>query len=715
MSTIARGCIERLDLDAAFAVPGVLDILTEENTSELKTVAFTGGGGGASTSIQQLGPEIAHAGQIIAVVIADTFEAASEAAQKVEVTYAAESPSATFGSPRLTEDDAAKVSKIHTRLPNVGDAEAALGEAEMTVDVEYATPTQHHNSIELFTTTCSWVDDRLTIYEPSQFVYGLKSSVAQRLAAEAEKVEVVSPFVGGAFGSKATMTPRTALIALAAKRLNRPVKLVATRSQGFTVSTYRAETRHHVRLGARRDGKLVGYAHEGWEISSRPDAYVVAGVEESARLYAFFSLETNVNVVHAGRSTPDFMRSPPMVPYMYALETAMDELAVKLAMDPIELRRINDTMIEPIEGKPFSSRSLMKCYDRAAEGFGWIRRNPQPGSMRQGEWLIGWGCATALYPTHIGPAAVRVRLLPAGDVTVQTAAHEIGTGAYTVIGQMAAERLGVPLGSVTVEIGDSRLPPAPVAGGSNTTASTCSAVMKACDGIRRKLSHAAVTANEGALAGRDPTQLTFRNGQIVAPDGAAELVEETFRRLGTSVIEEYAEFIPHGAPPEAVKDLYAGKVTLVGGPEGEKMMFAMGAELVEVRVHKLTREIRVPRIVGAFAAGHLMNTRTARSQLMGGMIWGIGSALHEATEIDPRNARYVNDNLADYIIPVNADAPSVEVILVPEEDHDVNPAGVKGLGELGNVGTAAAISNAVYHATGIRVRKLPIRIEDLLA
>jgi xanthine dehydrogenase YagR molybdenum-binding subunit len=403
-----------------------------------------------------------------------------------------------------------------------------------------------------------------------------------------------------------------------------------------------------------------------------------------------------------------------MIPYMYALETAMDELAVKLGMDPIELRRVNDTMTEPIEGKPFSSRSLMKCYDQAADSFGWMRRNPRPGSMHDGEWLIGWGCATALYPTHIAPAAVRVRLSPAGDVRVQTAAHDLGTGAYTVIGQMAAEHLGVPLGSVTVELGDSRLPVGPVAGGSNTTASTCSAVMKACDAIRWKLFHSAATAEESALAGRDPAELTLRNGQLVAHDGAAEDLEEAFRRLGTSVIEEYAEFIPHGAPSDAVKNLYAGKVTFVGGPEGEKMMYAMGAEFVEVRVHALTREIRVPRTVGAFAAGRLMNTRTAHSQLMGGMIWGIGSALHEATEIDPRNARYVNDNLADYSIPVNADTPSVKVILVSEEDHDVNPVGVKGLGELGNVGTAAAISNAVYHATGIRVRKLPIRIEDVL-
>jgi xanthine dehydrogenase YagR molybdenum-binding subunit len=421
-STIARGRIERLALGAAFAVPGVLDILTEDNTSELKNVAFSPRGGGASTSIQRLGPEIEHAGQIIAVVIADTFEAAREAALKVEVTYAPDKPSATFGSPGLSEEDASRVAGIG-ELPSVGDVEAAFDDAEVAIDVEY------HNPIELFTTTCTWTDDRLALHEPSQFVYGLKNSAAQRLAAEPDKVEVVSPFVGGAFGSKTSMTPRTGLIALAAKRLNRAVKLVATRSQGFTISTYRAETRHHVRLGARRNGKLVGYAHEGWELSSRPDPYVVAGVEDTARLYAFGAVDTEVHIVHADRSTPGFMRSPPMVPYMYALETAMDELAVKLGMDPIELRRVNDAMAEPIEGKPFSSRSLMKCYHQAADSFGWMRRNPQPGSMREGEWLIGWGCATALYPTHIAPAAVRVRFSPAGDVRVQMAAQDLGTGA----------------------------------------------------------------------------------------------------------------------------------------------------------------------------------------------------------------------------------------------------------------------------------------------
>jgi xanthine dehydrogenase YagR molybdenum-binding subunit len=441
----------------------------------------------------------------------------------------------------------------------------------------------------------------------------------------------------------------------------------------------------------------------------------VSGDEDTAQHYAYCAVTTKVNVVHADRNTPGYMRSPPVVPYVYALENAMDEMAIKLGMDPIEFRRVNDTMTSPIGGKPYSSRSLMQCYDQAAVAFGWHNREPQPRSMRDGDWLIGLGCATALYPTHVGPAAARVRLMPNGDVRVQTAAHEIGNGVYTVLAQVAAERLGVNLGSVRVEVGDSRFPPAPVAGGSNTTASTCSAVLKTCEAIRSKLFNAAVAAKEGPLAGRSANALTLNDGKVTAADGAGEKVEDVFKRMGVSSIEEYAEFVPPGLEPKAMSSLYAGTYTSTGGSHGEKIMYAMGAEFVEVRVHVSTCEIRVPRIVGAFAAGRLMNTRTVRSQLMGGMIWGISSALHEATEIDVKRARYVNDNLADYLVPVNADVKQVEVILVSEIDHDVNPAGVKGLGELANVGTAAAIANAVYHATGKRIRQLPIRIESVLS
>jgi xanthine dehydrogenase YagR molybdenum-binding subunit len=692
-SPIAKGRIESMDLRAAKAVPGVLEILNYENTGELKDIKYAKSGGGPTSSIQGFGPLIQYGGQIVALVVADTFEAAREAAHMVRVNYTSEPPSATFDSLGVSE------SAANEGLPQAGDAEQAYTAAGVRLEAQYETPTQHHNPIELFTTTCVWRDNQLTIYEPSQFVYGLKANAAKKMGIDIADVHAVSPFVGGAFGSKAQFSPRTGLVALAAKRLNRPVKLVTTRDQGFTIQTYRAETRHRIRIGAERGGKITSFIHEGWETTSRPDPYSVSGVEDSARLYGFGSVKTGVTLVHADRNTPGFMRSPPVVPYIYALESAMDELAVKLNMDPVELRRINDSSIDAT-GKQWSSRSLMKCYDQAAERFGWANRSAQPGSMRDGDWLIGWGCASAVYPTHVGAAAARVRLTANGTASVQIAAHDLGTGAYTVIGQMAAESLGISLSSVTVELGDSELPPAPVAGGSNTTASACSAVMKACQSIRARLVQPADDRTTVGSAGADRNELNL---------------EGRFKSLGVGAIEEYAEYLPPGAKPDSMKNLYAGTPFLGGGSKGEKLMYATGAEFVEVRVHSTTREIRVPRIVGAFAAGRLLNTRTARSQYIGAMIWGISSALHEATEIDPRTARYVNDNLADYLIPVNADIRDIDVILVPEEDTFVNPVGVKGIGELGNVGTAAAVANAVYHATGVRVRKLPIRLEKLLA
>ncbi|MGN6459759.1 MAG: xanthine dehydrogenase family protein molybdopterin-binding subunit [Pseudolabrys sp.] len=696
-SSIARGKITAIDLADAKAVPGVLAILTHQDTGDLKTLSYGAGGGGASTSIQSLGPEIKHDGQIVGLVVAETLEAAREAAFLAKFTYDAQQPSPTFDAPGVSE------SSVKKKLPQAGNTATAFDAAEVKLEVDYGTPTQHHNPIELFTTTVAWNNDQVTVYEPSQFMYGLKNNLAKALGIKPEQVRAVSPFVGGAFGSKAQLTPRTALVALAARRLGRPVKLVATRDQGFTIATYRAETRHRIRIGAARNGKIASFEHQGWEVTSRPDAYSVSGVEDSARLYGFGTVETGVTLVHADRNTPGFMRSPPVVPYIYALESAMDELAVKLDMDPVELRRVNDSMTDAT-GKPWSSRSLMTCYEQAADAFGWSKRTAQPGSMSDGDWLVGWGCASAVYPTHIGAAAARVQVNADGHATVQVAAHEIGTGVMTVVGQIAAERLGIPLDQVKVQLGDSAFPPVPVAGGSNQTATCCSVVAKACDAILAKLNNAPAPR------------------ETVGSGGGNSLAAR-FDALGVSTLEEYAEFIPRDAEPNPVaelvtnpiKKLYAGTPTLVGGSQGEKLMYALGAEFVEVRINRYTREIRVPRIVGAFAAGHIMNPRTARSQYMGAMIWGISSALHEATEIDRRNGRYVNDNLADYLVPVNADVQQLDVILVPEEDGYVNPLGIKGIGELGNVGTAAAVANAVFHATGVRVRDLPIRLEKLLA
>jgi xanthine dehydrogenase YagR molybdenum-binding subunit len=715
-SSIARGRIAGIDASATQSLPGVLDVLTYETMGDeiAPTKIFSDGGYVSSSIVPLASDAIAYAGQIIAVILADSFEVARDGAHRLNVTYAEAQPAAGFDSDGATEVAMKDVDESHED-PAVGDAARAFAAADITIDASYSTPIQHHNAIELFTTSCVWANGELTVWEASQNVTGLKHGLAEQLRMEPQKIRVISPYIGGAFGSRGSVSQRTAIIAVAARRLNRPVKLVATRDQGFTIATYRAETRHRVRLGADREGKLVSLTHEGREVTSRADNYSVAGTDASTRLYACPNVASKVSIIHADRNTPGFMRSPPEVPYLFAIESAMDELAIALNLDPVELRRHNDTDREPIRNLPYTSRALMPCFDAAARAFGWERRNPKPGSMRVGDWVIGWGCATTMYPTQVAPASARVILSGQGTVKVQTAAHDVGTGAYTAIAETAADRLGISLERISVELGDSDLPPAPVAGGSNTTASVCTVVAKACEQIRERLARAAVQSNGGAFAGDDPARLVLQDGVLKSPHGKSEPLAVVVARSGLGAVEAYAENIPHGAPADGLQKLYHGHAALAGGASmKDRIQFAFGAEFVEVRVHALTREIRCPRVIGAFAAGRIVSPVLAHSQLMGGLVWGISSALHEATEIDPRAARYTNTDLAEYLVPVNADIGSVEVIILPEDDRAVNDLGIKGLGELGNVGTNAAIANAIYHATGVRICDLPIRLEKLL-
>ncbi|WP_207481980.1 xanthine dehydrogenase family protein molybdopterin-binding subunit [Arenibaculum pallidiluteum] len=708
-SAIARGRIAGFRLEQAMAVPGVLDILTHENVGDALKQSPPGPDGKPSTTTLE-SERIWHDGQIIAVVVADTFEAAREAAHKVEVDYAEERPAGTFGDEGTQTEPAEAPFGPN---PEVGDAAGAFAAAPVKVEARYATPTQHHNPLELFSTTCAWEGSKLTVYEPTQFMHGTKARMASQLGLDIQDVRAVSRYVGGAFGSKG-VNGRAAWVAIAARRVGRPVKLVATRADGFTTNSYRAETLQHVRLSAERDGRLTSFFHEGWELSSRPSPYCVAGTEQTARMYACPNILTRVNVVHADRNTPGYMRAPAETPYMFALESAMDELSYALGMDPIELRRVNDTQIDPVSGRPFSSRSLMPCFDAAAVRFGWQRRDPQPGSMRDGEWLVGYGCATACYPVFTGPAGARLTLMPDGRAQVAMAGHELGTGAYTAVAITAARLLGIDVDDVTVSMGDSDLPPVIVAGGSSNAASTALATAKVCEEARRRLAAAAVTAADGPLRGLDPDALVLVEGRLRHDGGAEEPIRDALVRVGGR-LEVYAEHVPDGLPRGAVAALGDGQLLFQhNGNRSDVTAFAFGAQLVEVRVHRRTREIRVPRVVSAFAAGTIINPMAARSQFMGGAIWGLASALHEATELDHGAARYVNKNLADYMIPVNADVPSVDIIILPEKDERVNALGIKGIGEVGIVGMNAAVANAVFHATGKRLRELPIRAERLL-
>lgn len=689
-SSIARGTIAKIETSEALKTSGVIDVITYRDLSgKIKKPIMMGAEGGAgysgSTSRPLDSSRVAYDGQIIGLVLAETFEAAVEAAHLVQVTYAAESPSAVIGSEGLKIQAATSAKKTHED-PKVGDAERAFSQAEYKIDKTYTTPAEHHNAIELFSTSCVWNGAQLTVYEPSQTTYGLKFGLAQQLGVDPDNIRVISEYIGGAFGSKGAVTERTAIVALAAQKINRPIKLVISRAQGFSASSYRAETRQRVALSATKDGKLTSLIHEGLELTSRDDAYFVGGTDATSRMYACPNILTKITIAHADRKTPGFMRAPAEVPYMYALESAMDEMAEKIGMDPVEFRRVNDTMIEPIKGLEYTSRSLMKCFDEAAASFGWDKRNKEPGKMRRGEWLVGHGCATSCYPTLMAPASVRVTLKSDGTALVETAAQDVGTGTYTILAQLAAEQLGVTIDKVSVLLGDSKLPPSPVSGGSNVTASVCTALMAACDNLKSKLGN-----DSGANLGA-----SLQKANLKEMDG-------------------FAETVAPGAPKIGIDMLHKGVSAIDGGTKlKDRIQFSFGAQFIEVEVHSLTNEIRVPRMVGAFAAGRIMNPRTSRSQLLGGMIGGIGSALLEITEVEKSSARYINKNLADYEIPVNADIQQLEIIMIPETDNKVNPLGIKGLGELGIVGTAAAVSNAVYNATGKRVRSLPIRIDDLI-
>ena len=498
-STIATGRVTAIDEAATRAVPGVLEVLTHANVgAAVKPGKALLAGGFMASGTAPLGDAAVHfSGQVVAVVLAETFEAARAGARQLVVSYDAEVPAATFDSPGAEQVKPKSISETEI---SVGHFDRAFAAGPVTVDQWYETPPQHHNPMELFQTTCIWDGPKLTVYESSQHVTGYQRGLAEQLGVSPDDIRVISPFIGGAFGSRGELAQSTALIALAARRLNRPVKLVVDRTQGFTLRTFRAETRHHVRLAATADGKLTALSHEGWELTAKTDHFALAGIESSCRAYACGNVEGKVHNVTADRQPPGFMRAPPEVPYLFALESAVDELAWKLNVDPIELRKRNDTQHEQVKGLPFTSRSLVPCYDAAAEAFGWSKRDPRPASMRDCDWLVGYGCATAMYPATIAAANCRVTLAVDGRATVETAAHDIGTGLYTVVAQTAADGLGLPIDRITVRLGDTNLPAAPLTAGSSGTASICTVVAKACRELCGVLATAAVK-NAGPLHG----------------------------------------------------------------------------------------------------------------------------------------------------------------------------------------------------------------------
>jgi xanthine dehydrogenase YagR molybdenum-binding subunit len=702
LSTVAKGRIASMDTQAAERAPGVLAILTHQNTPKLAYYQ-TNGGDAAHPSQRKLqllqDNLVLYANQPIGVAIAETLEAAQQAAYLVKVRYAAQAPSVDLNrslarayTPKMA--GGAGDPAVSSR----GDVAAGLAQAEVKVQQVYNTPFETHNPMEPHATIAVWDGpDKLTLYDATQGIFIDRQRVADLLSLKPDNVRVISLLLGGGFGSKGPTWSHVVLAAMAARHVNRPVKLVLERPQMFGSVGFRSTTRQTLTSGAKRDGTLTAQRHDTVSQTSSFDEFVESASLVTRMSYACPNNSTSHKLVRSDIGTPSYMRAPGESTGTYALECHMDELAYALKMDPIELRLKNYTEQDPDKNLPWSSKSLRECYQKGADAFGWSRRNMEPRSMREGNLLVGWGMAGALYPTRRSESNALARIHSDGSVLVESGTQDLGTGSYTVMTQIAADAIGVPMERVTFRLGDTEYPETPVSGGSQTAASTGSAVHAAGQALRDKLIQMAVRDARSPISGSALADVVIEDGSIGVRGKSEhrETLQALLTRHGVSQLEAEAS-----SKPGAERDQYS--------------MYAFGAQFAEVRIDADLGQLRVSRMVGCFGAGRILNPKTARSQFMGGMVWGIGMALLEATVMDERLGRIVNNNLADYHVPVNADVPAIEAIWVDEVDTHVNPLGVKGIGEIGITGSTAAIANAVYHATGKRIRDLPITLDKLL-
>jgi xanthine dehydrogenase YagR molybdenum-binding subunit len=657
-STVARGRVLSVDDGAALEVDQVLAVLTHKNAPELEA------SDDHDLAIMQ-SDAIVYRGQIVAAVVAETPEIAVEAAGLVIVHYEQLQHDVELRADR--DDLYAPESMPDTLRPLyptdsvIGNIDAALQAAPIALDLTYTTPAQHNNPMEPRATQAVWSDDGqgVTIHDTNSGAYFDRNEIAIAFGLDPERVHVIATYVGGQFGSKAGSYPHVILTVMAAKVVNRPAKLALTRQQMFTLAGYRTPTIQRLQLGADLDGTLTAIAHDVIEQTSFVYEYTEKTAVVSRTLYAAPNRRTTHRLARVNLPANSWMRAPGEAPGLFALESAMDELAVAAGVDPIELRVRNEPAVHPESGLPFSSRGLLACMRRGAQRFGWAERDPRTGARREGSWMVGSGVSASTYPCFQFPASAQVRANPGGRYEVRIAASDPGPGSSTVLVQIVADALEVPVETIHLEIGDSSFPPAMGTAGSSGTASWGWAVLEAAQQLRRRL--------------RDEF------GGIVPPEGL--LAEARIERN-----------------PNATRF----------------SMNTFGAQFAEVRVNEDTGEVRVAHLLGVFAAGRIVNPKTARSQFLGGMTFGLSMALHEQSLVDPRDGDFVNHDLAGYHVATSADVDRIEAFWIEEDDLDVNPMGTKGIGEIGNVGTAAAIANAVYHATGVRVRDLPITPEKVL-
>jgi len=704
-STVPKGRIARIDRSAAMRVRGVIDVLTHENRPHMADNDQAYKDDLAPTAGSPFRPlyddRILFNSQPVALVVAETSEVARFAASLLTVEYERE----PYVTDVFRQRDAAvpvkppanPIDAVFTPPKPRGAPEQALASAPVRHEAEYYVPIEHHNPMELYGSTVVFEGNgKLTVYNKTQGVQNVQKYLCSVFGMKPEDVRVMSPFMGGGFGSGLRPQFEAVLAVLAARALQRSVRVTLTRPQMYSLG-YRPAMIQRIALGANAGGTLDAITHDAVTVTSQYEDFFRQETGWSGLLYKCGNARYSHRLAHLDLPTSCDMRCPSAATGVYALESAMDELAVALKLDPLELRLRCYSDRDQNTDRPFSSKALHECYRQGAQAFGWDKRNPEPRSQREGSDLVGWGMATGVWDALQVPIAVRIVLTANGHAEVSCATSDIGTGTYTIMAQVAADKLGLPLDNISIKLGDSTLPQAPVEGGSWTAASVSNAIVAAADAIRDELLRLAKQMPNSSLANGAPDDVALADGKLATVGSAPRSVSiaEVMRQSGVDRIEQEKTTSPD--------------------QDAARAHYTHSAVFVEAKVHEQLGVIRVTRVVNAVAAGRILNTKTASSQILGSVVWGIGMALHEATLIDHRFGRIVNANFADYHVPVNADVHDIKVIFVDEPDATINPLGVKGLGEIGIVGVAAAVANAVYHATGKRVRDLPITLDKLLA
>ena len=692
-ATVASGRVTSIDAAAARRMPGVSAVFHRGTITPFYRSAVADG---FADYLDERRPPfeddvVRYWGQYVAVAVARTFEQATAAAHAVKVSYTIASHE--VGS-TLTADD-----KVTTRSER-GDTDTAFAAAAVTVDQIYVTPAETHNPIELHATVAAWDGDAVTLYETTQAVANHRDVMHQMLGVPKENVRVVSHFLGSGFGGKLWPWTHSLLAAGAARELKRPVKLVVSRTSMFETVGHRPLTQQRFRIGASAEGRLVSLRQDWLNHTSIIDDYEEDCGESTPFLYSVPNLKVTGGLVRRNVGTPTAMRGPGAVPGLFAMESALDELAVALKMDPLELRRRNEPVTDESRTLPFSSRHLLECMTTGAQQFGWAKRDPRVGAMTRDGLTLGWGMASCAWGAGRFPAEALVEILRDGTARVKTGTQDIGTGTYTVLAMVAAEALGLPIGRIDVRLGDTTLPPGPISGGSLVTASVIPAVTDAARGAVRALLKAAMSQPNGAFASSRASDLEFRDGKVRKKGDAASAVS-------------VADVLGRANLP-GVQALGKSETTYGGEEDRKYSLHSYGAHFVEITWQRETARLRVSRVVTVIDAGRIINPKPARNQIEGAVVMGIGMALLEETTYDHRSGAPINANLADYMVATNADAPRIDVTFLDHPDTVVNSMGARGVGEIGLAGTAAAITSAVYHATGVRVRELPVTIEKLL-